>query len=74
MNSHKTEGRGPPLGYSDRGTREQKLVKKEAGKSSWNWPLLFISISVQSTRNIEECLNRSSRTRLHECCDEEWYL
>jgi len=41
MNSHKTEGRGSPLGNSYRGTREQRLAKKEARKSSWKWPLLF---------------------------------
>jgi len=49
MNCHKTEGRGNPLG---RGTREQRLAKKEARKSSWKWPL-FISISLQVTRKIE---------------------
>lgn len=53
MNSHKTEGRVYPLGSSYRNTREQRLAKKEARKSSWKWPLLFISISLQATRKIE---------------------
>jgi len=36
MNCYKTEG----WGY--KGTREQRLVKKEEGESSWNWPLLLL--------------------------------
>jgi len=60
MNSHKTEGRVYPLGSSYTNTWEQRLAKKEARKSSWKWPLLFISISLQATRRIESGWRKGS--------------